>query len=289
MTSHSSVIVIRTQVLSLIKYLKRRIKSDVTITTAALFFITSCSPTAQMVANKNQFTSQVVRGDKFLIQTYQKITNPDLPYEVYIEGDGLAFKHGAPSEDPTPIHPTMLKLATLDKRPNVVYIARPCQYLLKENGSTCNYHYWTDKRMSEDSIVAMNDVVTKVTHGMDIDLIGFSGGGAVAVLVAARNPDVRSIITVAGNLDHVAFNKYHHVKPMTASLNAIDYVSQVNKIPQLHLSGADDKTVPSFISADFVSKVGSKCASREVIASTSHQEGWEKIWPSIASRKLTCD
>jgi len=256
---------------------------------AAALILSACAPTAQFLAEKNSFTSKAIQADKFLLQTYQKVTDPSLPYVVYIEGDGLAFKNKQPSDDPTPIHPVMLQLAILDKRPNVVYIARPCQYLLQENGSVCNYHYWTDKRMSEDSVVSMNEAVMKVSRGRAVNIVGFSGGGSIAVLIAARNPSIASIITIAGNLDHKSFNEYHHVRPMTASLNAIDYASKVKDIPQLHLSGGQDAIVPAFISEKFVEAVHSKCAHREVITNATHLEGWAAVWPAITQRALVCD
>ena len=256
---------------------------------ATLFLLTSCAPSAKLIAEKHHFTDQAVKGGKFLLQTYQKVTNPSLPYAIYIEGDGLAFKNKRTiSDDPTPIHPVMLSLAVLDTRPNVVYLARPCQYLLEENRAVCDYHYWTSKRMSEDSVAAMNDAINTISHGRPIDLIGYSGGGGVAILVAARNPSVRSIITVAGNLDHVTFNQYHHVPPMKDSLNPIDYALKVNNIPQLHLSGQNDKIVPTLIAKKFVEATNSTCAYQEIVANTTHQEGWGKIWSSIFKKVFIC-
>ena len=62
--------------------------------------------------------------------------------------------------------------------------------------------------MSKDSVNAINEVINKLTKGQTVDLIGFSGGGGIAALVTAQNHKVRSIITIAGNLDHKAFNDY---------------------------------------------------------------------------------
>jgi hypothetical protein len=252
--------------------------------------LASCAPTAKIIAQKNRFVEQDVRGGKFLLLTYQKITDPTLPYVIYIEGDGLAFKNRRTiSDDPTPIHPMMLSLAALDTRPNIIYMARPCQYLLEENRAVCDYHYWTSKRMSEDSVAAINEAINTVSHGKQIDLVGYSGGGGIAVLVAARNPSVRSVITLAGNLDHKTFNEYHKVPQMTDSLNPIDYASKVKNIPQLHLSGAEDKIVPTLIAQKFVEASQSKCVHREIVANTTHQVGWDKVWPSMFKKVLICD
>lgn len=275
-------------------FLSSRIKPGMTfnqlgITIFSILFLAACAPSARLIAEKHNFTSQAVKGGQFTFQSYQRITNSNLPYVIYIEGDGLAFRNKRTiSDDPTPTHTTMLTLATLDTRPNVVYLARPCQYLLKENGAVCNYHYWTDKRMSEDSVSAINEAINTISHGGPVDLIGFSGGGGLAVLIAARNPRIRSIITVAGNLDHRSFNEHHRVKQTPASLNPIDYAKQVGTIPQLHLSGGIDKTVPPFIASGFIKKVGSSCARQEIIQSAGHHDGWKEVWPTILGEKVVC-
>ena len=41
-----------------------------------------------------------------------------------------------------------------------------------------------------------------------IHLIGYSGGGAIAVLTASRREDVLSVRTIAANLDHSAHELY---------------------------------------------------------------------------------
>src|ERR1700729_1287494 len=54
--------------------------------------LTSCAPSAKLLAEKHNFVSQKVKGGQFLLQSYQRITNSSLSYVIYIEGDGLAFK-----------------------------------------------------------------------------------------------------------------------------------------------------------------------------------------------------
>ena len=56
----------------------------------------------------------------------------------------------------------LMNMAAMDKRPNVVYIARPCQYTPMELNPKCNKMYWTDKRLSDDSVAAINEVINKV-------------------------------------------------------------------------------------------------------------------------------
>ena len=83
------------------------------------FILTSCQTylparlrAADDVGEKHHFIKHIIKGGKFQIQTYQKISNPDAPYAIYLEGDGFAWKTKFEiSDDPTPINPMLLSLA----------------------------------------------------------------------------------------------------------------------------------------------------------------------------------
>ena len=270
--------------------------SKIFIAAALLFGICGCatSPDVRMsqmnmVSKAQGFTQKTVKGGDFWLATYQKITNPAMPYVFYIEGDGLAFsgKYEV-SENPTPMRSMLILLAGLDERPNVVYIARPCQYIPMHLNPRCDASYWTDKRMSDGVVNSISEAIDSINNGQPFSLVGFSGGGGIAVLIGARNPNLKDIITVAGNLDHVSFNKFHRVRPMVGSLNPIDYATEVNTIPQLHVSGGLDNIVPAFIAERYVQASHSACVKQEVFANASHQKGWEKLWPYILGIKLNC-
>ena len=184
----------------------------------------------------------------------------------------------------------LLELAIADKRPNVIYLARPCQYDLNFiQNPFCNQEYWTNKRMSEDSIEGISKAITNATHRRPVHLVGFSGGGGIAVLVAQRNKAVASIMTIAGNLDIVAFNKYHHTVQWVESLNPLDFAGQVNNIPQLHVSGAHDDVVPPFIADRFVQASGDDhCITQFVAENAYHNSGWNKEWQKILNIPIVC-
>ncbi len=237
---------------------------------------------------------KLVRGGGFVFTTYQRITDKTKPFIFYIEGDGAAFKRGMPNYNPTPRNPVALRLSSLDKRPNVVYIARPCQFTPMSENPKCDSRYWTTHRMSPDSIAAINEVINKINNGQRFTIAGFSGGGAVAPLIATRNNLAKEIITIAGNLNHVAFSRHHGHEPkyMSPSLNPIDFAENIKHIPQLHLSGDKDKRVPAFLAADFTNKVnsfGSKCATHKVLSKTTHGWGWENHWSEITSSSIKCN
>jgi len=62
-------------------------------------------------------------------------------------------------------------------------------------------------------------------------------------LLAAKRSDVIQLVTVAGNLDHVAWTSLHHISPLDGSLNPSDAWEALQAIPQLHFVGEKDQNV----------------------------------------------
>ena len=254
-----------------------------------LFALAGCIhqlPDGRKIADEitlaNGFEKKLVAGGQFVITTYQKTSSNSGPVIIYIEGDGRISQNGFILPDPTPTAPMLLRLAMSDPRENVVYMARPCQYTPKELNPACNdKQYWTDKRLSPEVIFALKQTIGKISAGRDIDLVGFSGGGGAVVLLAAQNLKVKSMLTIAANLDIEAFSNYHGALKMAGSLNPIDYTSQVAHIPQLHLAGGKDKVVPACIIKSFVQKVDTPCANYLALPNVAHNQGWQNHWSNI--------
>lgn len=252
-------------------------------------FLTSCShhslerrlDLADSLVKNSNLVKNDIQTSFFLLRTYEKIANNKDRLRVYIEGDGLAWINKYKiSNDPTPINPITLRLASKDKQKNVLYMARPCQYTLKKD-KKCNSSYWSKKRFSEEVINSFDealDILKTKHHFKKIELVGFSGGGAIATLLAARRSDVIKIITIAGNLNHNLVNKIHEVSQMKESLNPIDIASKISHIPQVHYVGEDDKVVPMDIAKSFFH------ASKNIdnikiilLKNTTHSKGWDKL------------
>ena len=166
---------------------------------------------------------------------------------VYIEGDGFAWiTDSQPSLDPTPIDPLALRLALAQPEGNAVYLARPCQYV-DALASRCAARYWTGARFAEDVIAASNAAIDALKHRFEAQqlvLVGYSGGAAVAALVAARRNDVALLVSVAGNLDTLAWARHHHLQPLQESLNPIDVAERLHGVQQIHFAGGKDQTIP---------------------------------------------
>lgn len=247
---------------------------------------------ADSLARPVGMSRMLMKTDPFVLTTFVRITDRAQPVTIYIEGDGLAWlSRTEVSRDPTPKDATALALAAADPSANVVYLARPCQYTNRDRNPTCGPAYWTGKRFAPEVIAAMNQAVDQVAAqvpGQKINLVGYSGGGAVAVLVAARRQDIASIRTVAGNLDHVQVNRVNGVSPLAGSLNPIDVAAQVAKIPQVHFSGSLDKTVPPAIATRFVQATGGPCAQAMTLQGADHENGWPPRWRELLAIPATC-
>jgi len=203
---------------------------------------------------------------------------------IYIEGDGVAYSTPtSPSPDPTPITPTALLLAEQDNAPAVAYLGRPCQYV---DGETCTNDYWTTARFSLPVLSTMNALTDAAKHAANarkVVLIGFSGGGAVAALLASQRTDVVGLITVCGNLDHDEWTRMHDLTPLHGSLNPSDYAQQLSSIPQVHFLGGDDTIITRRIIDSYAAHL-SPSANVQVhtIPELSHGGlGWIEAWPDL--------
>jgi hypothetical protein len=202
---------------------------------------------------------------------------------IYIEGDGRAWRRGAPPADPTPRHPLGLALALADPGPDVLYLARPCQFLPGPPPDRCRPELWSTERYGEAVVAATDEAIDRLAgHARRLTLIGHSGGGAVAVLVAARRSDVVQLVTVAANLDHERWTDLHDVTPLTGSLNPADAATAVQNIPQVHFAGGRDRIVPAVVVESFLERMSDRDrAVLRVEPEFDHACCWVAAWPRL--------
>lgn len=238
-----------------------------------LFLIIGCS--SLEVPSAYQF--RIVKTRNFELASWQKLSNPTLPVKIYIEGDGYAFNaHGLPSRDPTPKGTMMRELAFGDPSPNVVYLARPCQYVKSE---ICSQRHWTTARFAPEILNAEYEAVKQIAGKQEIILIGFSGGAQIAGFLAAAKPglNIKKVITIAGNLDHLAWTQFHHLPPLNESLNLESYRWQFADVPQIHYAGSEDKIMPPVLIRNFVGGT----APVIIVDGAEHNQGFDSIYPDI--------
>jgi dienelactone hydrolase len=269
------------------------------ITTAlwlSLFLLSACvtlpssehrDDTAKQLASSHNWQAELIQTAQFDLLSYQPTLHAkENLLTVYIEGDGLAWlTKNTISADPTPINPTGLKLALNHPQGNAVYLARPCQYTDGSEARNCNKHYWTDSRFAEEVTASTNEAINILKtefSAEQLQLVGYSGGGAIAALIAARRDDVIRLITVAGNLDHQAWTRYHNISPLTGSLNPADYRQPLASIEQVHFVGANDKVTPPFLAKQFVTEFYSQNNVKViVIPENDHHCCWVEQWHNL--------
>jgi pimeloyl-ACP methyl ester carboxylesterase len=214
--------------------------------------------------------------------------NPRSVLRVYLEGDGHAWATASqPSLDPTPHELLMARLAMSDPG-GAVYLARPCQFIMS-NG--CSTAVWTSQRFSQAVISSMSmalDALKVRTQATKVELVGYSGGAAVALLLAGQRNDVVSIQTLAGNLDPVAWTEWHQLSPMSGSLDPSSYKARLRSIPQRHLVGSRDTVVPWQLSKAFAGKFGDQACISIITVEADHNEGWEAAWRAWEGKPLPC-
>ena len=247
---------------------------------------------AQSLAHAGGLDKAQVQTDSFVLTSFYRITRPDQPLGVYIEGDGFAWRtRSQPSLNPTPIKALGLSLAAADPAPNVVYLARPCQFTPLAANPHCDVSYWTGKRFAEEVIVAMNQALDQYAArvpGQPLQLVGYSGGANIAALLAARRGDVISLRSVAGNLDVDEVNRLHRVTPMPDSLNAIDIAPRLGNMAQVHFSGSDDAVVPPAIAQRFARATAGHCTQIRLVPGMRHDSDWAQRWSQLLSVVPRC-
>ncbi len=133
----------------------------------------------------------------------------------------------------------------------------------------------------------MIDLGKKKAGAKKLELVGFSGGGAVAILVSARRLDVSGIRTVAGNIDHKVWTKRHKVSSLTGSLNPAHVADKVSAIPQIHYVGERDKVMGRYVAESFRSKAGKdNCVKIQTVPGVTHSRGWKKVWSELIATAI---
>ena len=263
-----------------------------------LVFLGGCAviPTPQQrfesvlaLTQAHDWQLQVIHSDTFDLTsaTPRQEAQSDL-LTIYIEGDGFSWiSLDTPSSDPTPIDPVALKLAL--QHPgggNVAYLARPCQYVIKLDAN-CNRRYWMGARFAPEVIDAEDaavDILIRHFGAKKITLVGYSGGGAVAALLAARRHDVVRLVTVAGTLDSAAWVKLHSVDPLDGSLNPKDFRAALQSLPQTHYVGELDRVMPRAIADGFVKGADWSVKPRVIeVTGFDHHCCWARDWTSWAA------
>jgi len=275
------------------KLIRREIAIKLTLAIITLLFL-GCSRNIPSLKERTNTTKNLVDNKtiqknintkNFTLFSLQKIQNSCQNIKIYIEGDGLAWIiRTLISKDPTPLNPLALKLMLLDNSSCKIYLARPCQYV---ESKQCNKKYWTSHRFAKEVIDSYDvalDSIKKEYKNSTFSLVGYSGGAAVALLVASKREDINYITTIAGNLDPSFWTQYHHINSLTGSLNPVNYAKKLEKIPQYHLIGQNDNIMPKKVFDSYMSYFKDKKNIHYKLYDATHGKNWEEVYKNFLQR-----
>ena len=254
--------------------------------TGLLIALTGCALSlAQRIEDQARhygFIRKVIRGKDFSHVVFINTSHQRSGLlHVYLEGDGRPWIHEQfVASDPTPKRSFMLRLMALDPAPSI-YVGRPCYFGLAFR-PPCNPQFWTYGRYSQLVVDSMADVIEQLVNmeaTQSLILIGHSGGGTLAMLLAEQLPKTRAIVTIAGNLDPDAWTLSHGYSPLSTSLNPTRRAPLDPAVQQLHLVGSRDRNIPPAMLR--AAAAHQRSAEVRVISDFNHICCWHKIWFSI--------
>jgi len=262
------------------------IKKSIYIATAFLCLNSCTTPSEKFsrVATELKYRQQVIDTAIFSHRVFANTAveqhKESTTIHVYLDGDGTPWKNNRwLAKDPTSRNPMILRLMQLDKSPAIL-LGRPCYHGLNLT-SECASRYWTTHRYSSLVVKSMAMALTqwlKEREYNQLILIGYSGGGVLAMLLASEMPMLQTVVTLAANLDVREWSLYHGYMPLDDSLNpaALELNSNIH---QLHIAGADDKVVPTYIIEQYAARQVN--ASYLLFPDQNHRCCWTKVWPDI--------
>lgn len=252
--------------------------------TAILAGCTSNGQRIDRVAESAGLSRTIYRGAAFPALIYMRSlpvgpAAADAPLIVFLEGDGQPWPDGRePALDPTTERPIALDLLLQTHQP-AAYVTRPCYHDLQTKA--CTVDVWTNGRYSEEVVTSMTASVRealRLASKRKVILVGYSGGGVLAVLIGERLENVAAVVTIAASLDTDAWTQHHQYLSLSQSLNPAR--SQLpHHWPEIHLHGANDDNVPTQTTAAYFERYPS--ARQRVIDGYDHVCCWVDNWSQL--------
>ena len=198
-----------------------------------------------------------------------------------MDGDGAPWIYKRRvAVDPTPANPVLLRLMHAATHP-AVYLGRPC-YFGTATHQECEQRWWTFDRYSRvvvDSMCLAANRVSRELGATTVQLIGYSGGGAIVAGMSACTEHLVSFSTIAGNLDPKAWAEYHGYAPLNDLSPLTPAALRDGELVEAHWQCRDDLNVPPSLTDGYFA--ARESAARYVVDSCTHATGWQQYWPHI--------
>src|SRR4030095_5539825 len=189
---------------------------------ALLVACASLTERADKIASQAGLAPLQLTGGGFVHRAFYRAASGGPRLIVFVEGDGSPWVNAGrePANDPTARNPLALRLAARTAE-SVLYLGRPC-YLGLAHDANCSAELWTSARYSDSvvssMVIALEGFVNERAF-REIVLVGYSGGGVLAVLMAPRLPAGTKVVTIAANLDVAAWTRAHSYLSLNRSLD----------------------------------------------------------------------
>lgn len=206
--------------------------------------------------------------------------HPSNGLHIYIEGDGKPWLGPQTiAADPGPNGLIALSLMQQDDSATL-YLGRPCYFQAKVGNQGCHPALWTRARYSQQVVDVMTNALLTQTDLAKYEewvLIGHSGGGTLAYLMAQQLPKVNKVIAISSNLHVNAWVDYHQYAPLDQSLDPAN-IDSPKPLKLFYLAGGKDKNVPLELNQTFLNKVDATIILRDEY---DHNCCWKKEWRKI--------
>ena len=203
---------------------------------------------------------------------------------IFVEGDGTPWiRDKRVAVDPTPTNPVLLRLME-ESTGAVVYLGRPCYFGLSTSKG-CEPRLWTFDRYGREIVESMCIAVNEIARqhsAQRVQLIGYSGGGAIVVGMRSCTDRLEAVTTIAANLDPRAWAEFHGYAPLN-DLTPLDAAAvRHDLIAETHWQCRDDHVIPPQITDAYFA--AAQNAHRRIVQSCSHASGWQQYWTKIVAR-----
>ncbi|HFD12128.1 MAG TPA: alpha/beta hydrolase [Crenotrichaceae bacterium] len=256
-----------------------------------ILLLASCTvPEIQLEqqAAANGFTQNKLTSNGFLLTVFKNkpICNNN-QLHVYLAGDGKPWLYSRQvARNPTPDYSLTLELMRSDKTSSL-YLGRPC-YHGEHDSEICHPLYWTHWRYSNTVVDAMKNALQNLLEAYPdcrVTVIGYSGGGSLAMLLAPKLSMVQRVITLSGNLNVAAWARLHGYSLLTGSLDPAVEPALPPTIQQIHLIGEDDENIPAEIVLPVLALQPDPVILR--FPNVDHHCCWIEIWSEIVNHLET--
>ena len=215
------------------------------------------------------------------------------PLIIAIEGDGRPWRNRFQiATDPTSARPLLLSWLKTTEHP-VLYLGRPCYFgtlqidppepPLKVSGQRrykgCSEYWFTFGRYSQAVVDSLIQAAQGLANDQCLILVGHSGGGTLAMLMARQLPNVKWVVTMSGNLSVTQWQQHHQFSPLLGSHDPGRMSPLAKEISQLHLAAEQD----SQILPEWISREAFRQGAEYQLWSVPGHSQWQVAWSQLES------